>query len=286
MGSMVWKDDKFGDILLESREDGIKLRKLFGLKMEGDAELAGRVSGLYDIFTSLGSHVNHQQIEAAEWKENEFCAKVKLYEGKMRYVTTWNRVGSLGIVKRTDTLTNLSTEPVILYKAMMRFVFAYEEWEAYVQNTRWCYENVGAWNPVHFGGVALACEGGRTTQGAAPFLALRNRRFKGAAFHLIPNGNWKLSLKTVSLGCSQAGEYGYMLEAGQSDEHFAMTLLPGESFSFPEMLIQSLEDGKLSQTAANLQKYFLQTDKERFRIEHPVVYNPWFEHYALLDEKD
>lgn len=49
MGSMVWKDDKFGDILLESREDGIKLRKLFGLKMEGDAELAGRVSGLYDI---------------------------------------------------------------------------------------------------------------------------------------------------------------------------------------------------------------------------------------------
>ena len=60
MGSMVWKDDKFGDILLESREDGIKLRKLFGLKMEGDAELAGRVSGLYDIFTSLGSHVNHQ----------------------------------------------------------------------------------------------------------------------------------------------------------------------------------------------------------------------------------
>ena len=32
MGSMVWKDDKFGDILLESREDGIKLRKLFGLK--------------------------------------------------------------------------------------------------------------------------------------------------------------------------------------------------------------------------------------------------------------
>lgn len=285
MDQILWKDDKYGDIFLENREEGLKLKKLFGIKMEGNTVLAGRISGLYDIFTSLGSHINQQKVEAIEWEEDKFCANINLYDGRMRYATTWKRESDLGIVKRTDTITNLSPEPVILYKAMMRYVFAYDEWEAYVQNTRWCYENVGAWNPVHFGGVMLACEGGRTTQGAAPFLALRNGQFKGVSFHLIPNGNWKLSFKTESLGCSQAGEYGYMLEAGQSDEHFAMTLLPGETFSFPEMMIQSLEDGKLWKSAANLQKYFLKTDQERFRIEHPVVYNPWFEHYALLDEK-
>lgn len=281
---MIWKDKRFGDIVLENREEGLKLKKLFGVKMEGDTVLAGRVCGLFDIFTGLGSHVNRQKVVKTEGQESTFRAEVDLYGGQMKLVTKWEKYSGLGIVKRTDTITNLSREPVLLHKIMMRFVFAYDEWEAYTQNTRWCYENIGTWNPVHFGGVSLACEGGRTTQGAAPFLALRNGRKQGIAFHLIPNGNWKLSFKTVSLGVSQAGEYGFVLEAGQSDDHLALKLMPGETFYFPELLIQALADGDLAATAANLQKYFLKTDTGRFRVTHPVVYNPWFEHYALLEE--
>ena len=230
---MIWKDKRFGDIVLENREEGLKLKKLFGVKMEGDTVLAGRVCGLFDIFTSRGSHVNRQKVVKTEGQESTFRAEVDLYGGQMKLVTKWEKYSGLGMVKRTDTITNLSREPVLLHKIMMRFVFAYDEWEAYTQNTRWCYENIGTWNPVHFGGVSLACEGGRTTQGAAPFLALRNGRKQGIAFHLIPNGNWKLSFKTVSLGVSQAGEYGFVLEAGQSDDHLALKLMPGETFYFP-----------------------------------------------------
>lgn len=285
MEQCVWKNKKYGDILFEKYEEGWKLRKLFGLKMEGKAVLAARISGLFDIFTNLGSQTNHQKVEKAEWAEDKFCAVVNLYDGRMQYQTQWMLDDALGIVRRRDSLRNLSQEPVILHKAMMRYIFAYDEWEAYTQNTRWCYENMGNWSPVHFGGVLLACEGGRTTQGATPFLALRNPEKRGVVFHLVPTGNWKISFKTVSLGVSQAGEYGFLLEAGQSDEHLAMALQPGESFVFPELIVQSLVEGQLSYTAANLQRYFLQTDAERFRVEHPVVYNPWFEHYALLDEK-
>ncbi len=283
MEQMLWKSRQYGDIWMEKQNGGLKLRKLFGLRMENEAVLAARVSGLYDVFTNLGSHVNQQKLEAAEWTKDSFHAVVDLYNGHMQYQTRWILDEALGIVKRQDTLTNLSNEAVILYKAMMRYVFSYDQWEAYTQNTRWCYENVGNWHPVQFGGVSLACEGGRTTQGSTPFLALRNAQKKGVVFHLIPTGNWKMSFKTVSLGVSQAGEYGFVLEAGQSNDHFALKLQPGESFTFPEILVQSLAEGRLSLTAANLQRYFLKTDHGRFRIEHPVVYNPWFEHYALLD---
>lgn len=285
MEQMLWKNQKFGNVLIEHRDETLKLRKLFDIKMEGTTPLAARVTGLFDVFTSLGSQINQQQLTSMNMTDNLFEAQFLLYGGKLRYTTAWKYESELGIIKRTDYLTNLSEEPVILYRAAMRFVFAYDNWEAYTQNTRWCYENVGSWNTVPFGGVCLACEGGRTTQGATPFLAVRNSRKKGVAFHLIPNGNWEMNFKTMSLGVSQAGEFGYMLEAGQSEHHFAFSLAQGETFYLPELLIQSLEGGELNLTAANLQRYFLKTDTERFRITHPVVYNPWFEHYALLDEK-
>jgi alpha-galactosidase len=92
-----------------------------------------------------------------------------------------------------------------------------------------------------------------------------------------------MDLRTVSLGVSQAGNYEYMLEIGQSSDHFNLLLKPGEEFEFPEIIIQKLVGGSLPQTAVNLQRYFLLTDTGRFRVEHPVVYNPWFEHYALLN---
>lgn len=284
MADLIFKDNRFGDCIVGSAEETLRLLKLFGMKMEGSVQLAGRMTGVYDIFTSLGSHINQQKVEKAVLEEDAFHAEISLYGGRMSYVTEWKYDRELGIMRRTDILKNVSEEPVTVHKAVMRYIFAYDEFEAYTQNTRWCYENIGSWNKVNFGGLALACEGGRTTQGAAPFLALRNRAGDGAVFHIVPKGNWKINLKTASLGVSQAGEYGYELEAGQSDDHFALVLLPGEQFELPELLVQKLINGKLADTAASLQKYFLKTDKERFRIEHPVVYNPWFEHYALLDE--
>lgn len=284
MSDLIFKDNRFGDIRLENTGQELKLLRLFGMKMEARKRLAGRVSGIYDIFTSLGSHINQQKLNKAELLKDGLHTEISVYGGRMLYVTDWQYDRELGFMSRMDVLKNTSKEPVTVYKAVMRYIFAYDELEAYTQNTRWCYENTGEWNKVSFGGVSLACEGGRTTQGATPFLALRNKEGNGAAFHLEPNGNWRMDLKTVSLGVSQAGEYGYELEAGQNNEHFALVLSPGECFEFPKLYVQKLVNGSLADTAANLQKYFLKTDTERFRVEHPVVYNPWFEHYALLEE--
>lgn len=283
MSELIFKDNKHGDILLENAEGELKLRTLLGMKMEGKTKLIGRISGIYDIFTSLGSHIHHQTVKKAEIEDDIFRAEIDLYEGRMLYTTEWHYDRNLGFITRKDRLENVSEEKITLHKAVARYIFAYDEFEAYTQNTRWCYENMGEWNKVNFGGVSLASEGGRTTQGATPFLALRNKTHEGAAFHIVPNGNWKIAFKTVSLGCSQAGEYAYELELGQSDDHFAFDLQPGQTFEFPELYVQKLINGNLADTAANLQRFFLKTDTGRFRIEHPVVYNPWYDHYALLD---
>lgn len=280
---ILWKDNQNGDTQFGIQGGRLKLKQLFGTAMETDAELAARVTGVFDLFTSLGSVAGKQELQELTNQNDVTEAKIILYGGRMQYRITWVKEGD--ILRRRDSLINCSKEPVTIHKAKMRFVFSYQELEAYTQNTRWCYENIGSWAPVTFGGVHLACEGGRTTQGATPFLALRGKNRKGLAFHLAPKGNWEIALQTVSRGVSQAGEYAYVLEMGQKSDHLALNLQPGQTYELPDILIQSLPDGSLSKAAAGLQRYFLKHDASRNRHEHPVVYNPWFEHYALLDEK-
>lgn len=281
----VFESNRYGDTILEIGKQRMKLYRLFGLKMETEADLAGRLTGTFDIFSSLGCAGEEITKENISQIDTEVSMTAELYGGKLRYHTGWEYDKELGILKRKDTLKNVWEQPVTIYKAQMRFLFAYDEWEAYTQNTRWCHENIGKWNQVPFGGVSLACEGGRTTQGAVPLLALRNKKNRGVVFHLAPVGNWEINFKTVSLGVSQPGEYGYLLEMGQSRNHFAYELGPGGTYEFPVVYIQALTEKGLTESAAALQKYFLSYDLGRNRISHPLVYNPWFEHYALLDEK-
>lgn len=283
MEKYIFKDNLHRDTIFAEDDQVLKLLSLFGLPMESRTRLADRITGMVDIYCDWGAMHSEKEIKTISLKENEFICEMDLYDGRLRYVTRWTYESGIGVFTRKDSLYVTGSVPVTLMKAMQRYLFAYDEFYAYTQNTRWCYENVGNWQKVDFGGISLACEGGRTSQGAAPYLALKTAENRGVVFHLVPNGNWKMDFKTVSLGVGQAGEYGYLLELGQSNDHFAMRLEPGEEFHFPVVIIQNLADGCLLKTASNLQKYFLQTDGGRHRREHPVVYNPWFEHYALLD---
>lgn len=278
-------DNQHLDTSFEQAGNCLKLRKLFGMKMETKAELADRITGIFEIYTSLGAVNGTQQIKKAEMTKDGFMAEISLYGGTLAYITQWHYNKILGIFTREDRIVNQGNSEIRIRKALQRYYFSYDEFYAYTQNTRWCYENVGSWQKVSFGGVSLANEGGRTSQGSAPYLALKTKEGNGAVFHIVPNGNWKIDFKTVSMGVSQAGEYGYLLELGQSDRHFNLSLKPGESFLFPQVIIQKLADGSLTKTADKLQKYFLNQDMERMNKIHPVVYNPWFEHYALLEEK-
>ncbi len=277
-----WKDNNYLDTVFLQEENTLKLLELFGLAMESETSLAERITGIFDIFTSLGPINQRRKIAHISMEQNRFECEFDLYNGEIKLITEWSYLPEIGVFERRDRIINVGNSPITLYKAAQKYLFAYQPFSYYAQNTRWCYENVGEWNKVNFGGVSLACEGGRTSQGATPFLALRGEK-NGAAFHVIPNGNWRMNLQTVSLGVSQAGEYGYLLEIGQNNNHFSLELKPGETFRLPEVIIQKLVGGSLSATAANLQRYFLRKDQGRYRVEHPVVYNPWFEHFALLD---
>lgn len=272
------------DTSFEVFENTLKLKKLFGLKMETNTELADRITGIYEIYTSLGAVNGRQVIKDISGGEDSFRVDISLYGGALVYTSQWDYEKGLGIFTRKDWIENQGETEIQIRKALQRYVFSYEEYYAYTQNTRWCYENMGSWQKVSFGGVSLGCEGGRTSQGATPYLALKEKEGNGVVFHIVPNGNWKIDFKTVSLGVSQAGEYGYLLELGQSDQHFNLNLRPGEKFYFPQVIIQKLISGSLTKTADRLQKYFLDHDTDRFQKEHLVAYNPWFEHYAQLEE--
>jgi alpha-galactosidase len=278
-------NNEHGDTIFTVENKKVYLERLFGLNMEVHRGLPNRMEGLFEIFTSLGAVNNKQQISEIYYNDTCFHLTVDLYDGGLEYHTIWQYEKSLGLLKRSDKLTNTGTMDVQLFKALQRYVFEYDNFKSYTQNNRWCYENIGEWNRVTFGGVKIASEGGRTAQGASPYIALKNDKNEGLVFHIIPNGNWQIDFQTISPGVGEAGEFNYMLELGQSSRHFNFTLKPGEVFEFPEVLIQNLFKSSLSQTAVNLQKYFLITDVGRNRIEHPMVYNPWFEHYAVLEQE-
>lgn len=282
MKEFMFTDNKYRDTIFKETKQGLRLMKMFGLEMGSNGSFAKRLTGIFDIYTNLGT--GSQCLDAASVKMDgdTIIIEADLYDGALRYHSNWQYDRELGMIVRDDWIQNISDADIYLTRAVQRYLFRYDEYEVYTQNTRWCYENIGEWQNLQFGGVTLACEGGRTTQGASPYLAMRNPMKEGVVFHLIPNGNWKMDLQTVSLGSSQAGEYGYLLEMGQSDRHLHFKLAPGQTFSFPQVLIQNLIDGSITKTAVHLQKYFLQTDTSRNRIKHPITYNPWFEHYALL----
>lgn len=261
----------------------LRLMQLFGMQMEEDADNPARLTGVMEIFSSLGSADANQKLLDIKNENDKIIISIELYGGTLLYMSEWKYDRELKLFVRHDRITNQSKQPVRIYKALQRYVFQYTEMEAYMQSTRWCYENMGNWQKVQFGGFSICSESGRTTQGATPYLALRNSRNKGLVFHIVPNGNWKMELRTQTLGSDRAGDYVYVLELGQSDRHFAMELKPGEYFDYPEVIIQKLCGGSIVDTAVNLQRYFLKIDDDRHRVTHAVTYNPWYEHYALLD---
>lgn len=283
MKSYSFYDNKHLDTVFNEQNNNIKMMNLFGMKMETQTELAERITGTFEVFSSLGAVNGRQSAKVTSIDSENFKYEIKLYNGELTYISEWKYYAEIGVFSRRDKIVNTGDCDVTLFKGVQKYLFIDEDFSCYTQNTRWCYENIGQWCKVNFGGVSLACEGGRTSQGATPFLALKSNDDNGAVFHIVPNGNWKIDLKTVSLGVSQAGEYGHLLEIGQNNNHFSLTMQPEEVFEFPEVIIQKLVHGSLAKTAVNLQKYFLIIDKGRNRIEHPVVYNPWFESYALLE---
>ncbi len=278
MEKVILSGGRYGNTVFEAGDGRIMLSALFGMPMyTPDVSGPERLQGITDSDFSLdGQGTSRMILERWEKSAGELQVNFGLEGSGIKIKSLWRVDTELGILSRKDWVENTDARPVTVYRCQPRFLFAPAEYDCYVQNSTWCYENIGGWEPVGRSGVLLQCEGGRTTQGASPMLGLRNTRLgRGVVFHIIPKGNWEIRLQKASAGVGPQGSAVTAVRLGQSGDGFACRIQPGKCLEFPEVLVQSLPDGSLFKQVQNLQLW-LKGYERPGRCMHRVVYNPWF----------
>lgn len=257
-----------------------QLNRLFGMLCAKST--CPWVSGLFALDTDKGTLLFDRENQCkTEMHQDGFSITCTDTSAGLKVQSIWTFCSDTGIWNRKDSLTNISDENILILRSLARFSLAPGDYEIYSQGSRWCHESQGHWQPLTNGSVVLSCEGGRTTQGATPYLCIRNRhQASGVVFHVVPKGNWviKASIRTAP-GDSIPFT---VLEMGLSDEHLRLCLKPGQTVELPEILMQELLNGQPQCSASRLHQYLLKQNRNNRQPELPVVYNTWFDAFGDL----
>ena len=198
----------------------------------------------------------------------------------LKVKSVWTLSKQAGIWSRRDTIENASPEYATIAGCLARFAFSPGHYEIYSQGSRWCRENQGRWRPLDHGETVLRCDGGRTTQGATPYLCLRGSDGNAAiAFHIVPCGDWVIRVKAETVFDSLPA---VVVELGLSDANLKLRMAPGESRELPEILLQSVPRAMPQLAAPALHRYLLEHGPGEAKPFAPVVYNTWFDDFASL----
>lgn len=257
-----------------------RLEQLGGMTLFNAGPL--RTQGLAVLSSSLG------RVEGDQWKVEQFgrCAGssrvvLSAHKGALRLDTRWTGDRESGVISRRDRLTNRSALSVTVFKCQARFAFPPDNYEVYLQESRWCGESQGLWTLLRGGGMSLACVSGRTSLGGTPYACLRRKSTgEGLAFHVLPVGNWAIHIRQ-----HVTGECPLMpvVELGLADENLRLVLAPGEGVDLPELLFQSLPDGEPHLAAPALHRFLLRNRFASAKPLAPIVYNTWFDQFGILD---
>ena len=236
----------------------MKLDKYFGLTRGVD-----NLSGLYSVAGSFGIVDGTLPAKALQKTADGY-----LYEnGKIRLATK-QTVFSEGAVLREDSLTNISSEEIVLNRAFSRFTFEGGKYEIYTQENNWQHESVGSWMPLG-AEITAAAAGLRTCQGATPIMALYNvQSGKTTVFHLFPNAAWKMSVSKRRAGDKNDG---VALDCGFNDSAFALRIAPGETVAFPAILYFEAKERR----DLDAHKLHAVYNKLFPRKSLPILYNTW-----------
>ena len=248
MRQYCFSNDAYGDTEILEENGELHLIQLFGLEMEVRDFQPPRVVGLQDVYTSLGDCAFSQKVKSVVQTKDQIEIVLDLYGGKMKYVIHMEHIPQLGIIRRKDTLLNLSDKCIYLMKVKQRFNFSDDKYEIFFQKSEWGTENCGAWYPLTPAGVTLGCICGRTCESHTPMLAIQNRYGHGVCVHLIPKGNWEMNMRLHSRQ-NVGQEYQYLLETGDSSEHFYYPLEAGATYEAPELWLMSMSKGLLGMQA-------------------------------------
>lgn len=202
-------------------------------------------------------------------------------DGDVEVTSTWVADAVSGVVSRQDELTNKGSAAVNIQRCLTRITLPSSYYEVYAQQSRWCNENQGAWQPLHAGDLTLRCVSGRTTQGGTPYACIRDIQSRHAlALHVLPCGNWVIRFHLIASGDTVPA---VVVELGLADENLHVPLQPGESLALPELLFQQLPQGEPHLAAPYLHQYLLARHFSTAKPQAPVVYNTWFDQFEVLD---
>jgi alpha-galactosidase len=201
----------------------------------------------------------------------------------LHWRSRWQWDDELAVWSRQDQLLNTGPQPATILRCLARFSLAAGQHELSIQSGSWAHENQLQSVSVSTGRFSLRAQGGRTTQGGAPYLFYHPAGSPSAiAFHWLPQGNWSLHIDQTRTPWS-AEEPFLAVEIGPSDENLRLNLPPGAHFDLPEILIQAVAGSRPADGAAGIQRYCL---KHFFNAEGhpnpPVVYNTWFDQFEGL----
>ena len=260
-------------------ETGIQLLQLFGMPCENNSR-SKWVQGLVSLDTDKESLLFEKPEECSIEKRLDGITATYTKAGIM-LKSVWTFCEKTGVWSRKDILQNISSENITVSRCLARFSFEPGCYELYSQSSRWCHESCGKWQKLTHGGIVLACEGGRTTQGSTPYMCIKgNGQGNGVVFHIIPNGNWVI--KAFSRTASGDSMPFAVIDLGLSDEHLRLCLKPGNRIELPEILVQELFDGQPQRAASRLHEYMLFRGNNRQPSRIPVVYNTWFDAFDDL----
>ena len=228
------------------------------------------ISGFFSAYGDFGIVDGiDDDIEKIETKEN--CLSFE--NESFRAVCDFTDLGE-SVIMRKDTFT--AKKDLTLNRYTSRFCLEGGEYEVYTQFSCWANESAGGWQDL-VTGVEVANLGIRTTEEAAPMLAVRNKG-NGKIFmlHLMPNAHWKIKVSRKRVWNMFTA---ITIEAGINDDGLAMKLKEGDAVDMPKLIVYETENTR-DFDAWKLHRAF---NKLYPRKTLPVIYNNWLNTFDWID---
>ncbi len=272
-------------------EDAIFLKSLCGLPCGLNGQESGPKStrGLF-VMDTLDRHYQAERLRLIDCQVESDAIRLSFLAGEtgLKLTSRWMWDGLNGIWSRRDRIENHGLEPRVLTRCLARFSLAPDHYIHVTQSGSWSHENQMHANVFYLGRLSLGSQGGRTTQGASPYLfTTAESTGRSLAFHLIPCGDWVMHIdQTRSAGNERDTFSG--VEMGLDDFFLRLRLEPGAGLDLPEILIQAVagsdpKDGAGALQTYALGKFFGSQRQPPVKKSLPVVYNTWFDAFECLD---
>jgi len=231
------------------------------------------VSGFFSAYGSFGVVDGiDADMEKISSNENGISGNFAKFDTKCVYTDYEN-----GVVHRKDTFT--AKEDIVLNSYRSRLFLEDGDYEVYTQFSCWQTESRGGWQKL-VTGIEISNTGIRTTESATPMVALKNKgNGKILVIHLLPNANWKITVKRLPL----VNKYtGILVETGINEKGLNMRVEAGETIEMPELYLYE------AKSEIDLDAWKIHTVFNRLypRKQLPVLYNTWLNTFDQIVVED